>query len=192
MSKKSLCAIILAAGNSSRFGQNKLLFPINNRPMYSYTFELIQKLSPDFSIIITKYPQITKKIDQDTLIVKNTETYLGQSHSMKLGIKAALQQNQNFSGYLFIVCDQPYLKFDSLQKLYDTWQQKNGICALSYKQKRGNPVIFSAKYIPELLKVNGDTGGREVIKKHLNELTLVEVNEPIELVDIDTIDKIIS
>ena len=42
MSKKSLCAIILAAGNSSRFGQNKLLFPINNRPMYSYTFELIK------------------------------------------------------------------------------------------------------------------------------------------------------
>jgi len=32
MYKKSLCVVILAAGNSSRFGANKLLYPINNIP----------------------------------------------------------------------------------------------------------------------------------------------------------------
>lgn len=191
MQKKSLCAIILAAGNSTRFGQNKLLYPVNGRPMYEYTLNLIGKLSPDLSIIVTKYPQIITKIDRNTLVVENNQTYLGQSYSMKKGILAALQQKK-FAGYLFTVCDQPYLKIKSLQKLYDTWQEKGGICALSYNKKRGNPVIFSAEYIPELLQVSGDRGGREVIKNHPDKLTLVETADFAELIDIDTLDCLIS
>lgn len=191
MSKKSLCVIILAAGNSTRFGLNKLLYPVNNRPMYEYTLNLIQKLQPNCTILVTKYPQIIQKINRNIIIVENNATYLGQSHSMQLGIRTALNQNKHFDGYLFIVCDQPYLKIDSLKKLYSIWQDKGGICALSYEQKRGNPVIFSAKYLSKLLKITGDTGGRAIIKSHLNELTLVEVTNPIELTDIDTPDMLI-
>lgn len=42
---KSLCVIMLAAGNSSRFGTNKLLYSINNQPMYQYTLNLIENSS---------------------------------------------------------------------------------------------------------------------------------------------------
>lgn len=192
MSKKSLCAVILAAGDSTRFGQNKLLYPVDGRPMYEYTLNIVKKLSPDLSVIVTKYPQIIKKIDRDILIAENYQTYLGQSHSMKKGILTALKQRQHFAGYMFIVCDQPYLKAESLQKLYDTWQEKGGICALSHDKKRGNPVIFSAEYIPELLQVSGDRGGRAVIKNHQKELTLVETSGPNELIDIDTLNNLIS
>ena len=188
--KKSLCAIILAAGSSSRFGQNKLLYPVGNIPMYEHTVKLIQKLQLDCIILITKYPQIIQKIDRNILVVENNETNLGQSHSMQLGIRAALKQGRHFDGYLFTVCDQPYLTFKSLQKLCAAWQSKGGICALSYRQKRGNPVIFAAKYLPELLQITGDTGGRAVIKNHADDLTLVEVANAAELTDIDTPDSL--
>lgn len=48
-------------------------------------------------------------------------------------------------------------------------------------------MIFAQKYVPELLTIHGDKGGRIVIQKHLDELTLVEVNSAKELVDIDTL-----
>lgn len=53
MYKKSLCVVILAAGNSSRFGANKLLYSINNIPMYQYTLNLIKKLNPKQTILVT-------------------------------------------------------------------------------------------------------------------------------------------
>lgn len=185
---KSLCVIILAAGNSSRFGTNKLLYPINNQPMYQYTLNLIQKLNPAQIILVTKYPEITKKIDPNIIIVKNFDTHLGQSHSMQLALKASQKHISIIDGYLFIVCDQPYLTFSSLKKLSITWQTTDKICALAYQKKRGNPVIFPRRYLPELLKFQGDTGGRTVIQQHINDLCLVEVNSAQELIDIDTLD----
>lgn len=184
---KKLCAILLAAGNSSRFGSNKLLYPINNQPMYQHTVNLIKKLQPEQIILVTKYPEIYKKIDPNISLVINHATYLGQSYSMYLGLQTSLARKSPIDGYLFTVCDQPYLTFTSLKKLYTTWQQTDGICALSYNRKRGNPVIFSHKYIQELLAVKGDQGGRIIINQHLNELTLVEVTSPQELIDIDTL-----
>lgn len=185
---KSLCVIMLAAGNSSRFGTNKLLYSINNQPMYQYTLNLIEKLKPTQIILVSKYPEITKKIDPNIIIVKNYDTHLGQSHSMQLALKASQKHISIIDGYLFIVCDQPYLTFSSLKKLSITWQTTDKICALAYQKKRGNPVIFPKRYLPELLKIQGDTGGRTVIQQHIDDLCLVEVTSAQELIDIDTLD----
>lgn len=184
---QSLAAIILAAGNSSRFGSNKLLYPVNNIPMYKHTVNLINELQPAQKIIVTKYPKLYQDINANFHIVENYATDLGQSHSMQLGIKKSLQLDNQITGFLFIVSDQPYLTLASLVKLYATWQTKQGICALSYKQKRGNPIIFDRKYLNELLAIKGDIGGRSIIKNHLSELTLVEANFAKELCDIDTL-----
>jgi molybdenum cofactor cytidylyltransferase len=51
------------------------------------------------------------------------------------------------------------------------------VIAPTYHQIRGHPVIFSASLVPELLKVKGDVGGREVIRRHREELTEVEVED---------------
>ncbi len=189
--QKSLCAIILAAGNSSRFGSNKLLHMVNKQPMYKYSINLIKLLQPNATVIVTKYPEIIREIqknnrDSSLIIVENHHSELGQSHSMKLGIFAAQKLNCNFDGYLFMVSDQPYLTLASLKKLQQTWQKRGGICALSFEKKRGNPIIFSAQYIPELLHISGDTGGRVIIKNHLPDLTLIEATSARELQDIDT------
>ena len=183
---KTLCAILLAAGNSSRFGSNKLLYPINNQPMYQHTIKLFQQLNTQKIILITKYPEIIKKIDPNIHIIINNDTHLGQSHSMKLALKYLIAQKRHFDGYLFSVCDQPYLQLTSLIKLSTTWQAKGGICALATNNKRGNPIIFSQKYLPDLLNISGDTGGRSILHKYPEEITLVETTKPDELIDIDT------
>lgn len=180
----TLCAIVLAAGNSSRFGSNKLLHEVEEMPMYQHITDLIIKLKPDCAVIVTKYPEIVSRVKDEFTVVINEQTLRGQSYSMQLGIKAA-QQKGRFDGFLFCVSDQPYLSLASLQKLRAVWQVKGGICALSYRGKRGNPVIFSAEYLNELMSVRGDQGGRSIIKRHLNELTLVEADDERELYDID-------
>lgn len=183
--RKTLCAVILAAGASSRFGSNKLLYRIGSRPMYRHTVNLIEKLQPDGRIIVTQYPEIASNVPDDFTVVINNDISPGQSHSMQLGLEAALQK-ASFDGFLFCTGDQPYLSLASLQKLCRAWQESGGICALSHKKRRGSPVIFSAEYFGELMAVRGDTGGRSVIRRHMSELTLVEIDDAKELQDIDS------
>ena len=48
-----------------------------------------------------------------------------------------------------------------------------------------NPKIFSSRYREELLKLSGDTGGRQIIDAHKKDLLLVEAESEDEVKDID-------
>jgi len=58
--------------------------------------------------------------------------------------------------------------------------------APAYRGRRGNPVLFSRSLFPELLTMEGDQGGREVILRHRDEMETVEVEEEEIFLDIDT------
>ena len=49
-----------------------------------------------------------------------------------------------------------------------------------------NPKIFSSRYRDELMNLSGDTGGRQIIASHSDDLLLVEAADEIETIDIDT------
>ena len=75
----------------------------------------------------------------------------------------------------------------TLNLVKDTFiNSDKGIVCVGSGNNKGNPVIFSKKYINELLSLEGDIGGKKIIKGHLNDFQLVNINDEIELVDIDT------
>lgn len=53
-----------------------------------------------------------------------------------------------------------------------------------YKEKAGNPCMFSCELIPELLELSGDSRGRKVAKRH--ECFYIDVEDGKELFDIDS------
>ena len=59
------------------------------------------------------------------------------------------------------------------------------ILQISHDGKAGNPVIFHERYVPELLKIEGDKGGKSVVNQHLEDVFLFEIPDEIELKDID-------
>ena len=52
----------------------------------------------------------------------------------------------------------------------------------------GNPVLFSARLFPELLRETGDRGGRDVVRRHGGEVCLVAVDDPRACLDIDSLE----
>jgi molybdenum cofactor cytidylyltransferase len=69
---------------------------------------------------------------------------------------------------------------------------KRGIIIPVYQGRRGNPVIFAIKYKGELLNLKGDIGGREIIKRHPDDVLEVAVNCEGVLIDIDTMENYTS
>ena len=101
---------------------------------------------------------------------------------MQLGLQAA----GDADAYMFCVCDQPGLTTETLEKLIEEYKKGTaGIVSLAWQGKMRNPKIFSARYKEELMKLEGDTGGRQIIDAHKKDLLLVEAESEDEIKDID-------
>ena len=93
---------------------------------------------------------------------------------------------------MFTVADQPNLSKQSIEALIGAAGQRfrQGYTSqpptfsLCCGERVGNPCMFRADLIPELMQLEGDKGGRSVLKKH--ECCYVEIENEEEFSDIDT------
>lgn len=176
--------ILLAAGNSKRFNGNKLLAIYKEKPIYMHIVNNVLKLEVNKIICVTQYEEIREALLNTNInVVMNTNSSLGISSSIKLGINF----DKEADGYMFMVCDQPFITEKTLKILLDKFiNGEKGIVCVGCGNNKGNPVIFSKKYINELLSLQGDNGGKRILKGHLNDLNVVNIDNEIELFDIDT------
>lgn len=182
-----LALVLLAAGDSRRFHGNKLLHPFQGMRMYQHIIRQINQLPDDMfakKIVVTQYPEIMEDLrNQGFHVVENHESTLGISHSIHLALQEVADQEL---AVCFAVCDQPYLRHETMEMLVRGWKQSGrGIGCLSHQGELGNPAVFSVDYRQELLALEGDVGGRRVIRRHLDDLFLCEVEDGKELVDVD-------
>ena len=176
--------ILLAAGNSKRFNGNKLLVIYKEKPIYMHIVEKVLDLKVNKIICVTQYEEIKEALLNTNInVVMNDNSSLGISSSIKLGINF----DKNADGYMFMVCDQPFISVQTLKSVIDNFiNGDKGIVCVGCGDNKGNPVIFSKRYINELLSLEGDSGGKRILKGHLNDLNIVNVDNEIELIDIDT------
>ena len=114
--------------------------------------------------------------------VPNRHPDWGISHTISLG----LGKLPEMDAALFQVADQPLLRRESVGSLVDFYREHpEHIAALGHGGVRGNPCLFPARLFPELLALQGDHGGNQVIRRHEEDLLLWEVPAP-ELTDVDT------
>ena len=216
--------IYMAAGNSRRFGSNKLLYLYEGKPLYRHGLELLLELKQEMGekltvTVVTQYPEILEEV-QDIFercgmagmqAVFCEKSRLGASYTIRAGIEAVISQDpvsgqpkegQSMMGeknyLMFMVADQPHLTLDSVRKLIRTavsreqsafsgplaeecsrWETLSLRCGST----PGNPCMFRADLIPELMSLTGDQGGRKVLKRHYCQY--VDILDKRELEDVD-------
>lgn len=177
-----IAAILEAAGNSTRFGSNKLLHVMDDgRPMITSIFDAVRPLDLYKKILVTQYDEIAA-MASDFDVVRNDRPDLGISRSMQLGLEAA----GDADAYMFCVCDQPGLTKATLGRLIEAYKKGTaGIVSLAWQGKMCNPKIFSSRYKEELMSLSGDTGGRQILATHKDDILLVEADREAEVKDID-------
>lgn len=181
--------VFLAAGRSARYGEaeeNKLLAEKNGKPMFRYLLDQMEAYSMCIRTVVSRTPQILEYAHgHNMLAVENTDPERGISLSLKLGMEACRKKNPHLQGILFAVCDQPGLKAQTIEQMLEMAVKNPGkiICA-GTDDCMGNPVLLDKRYFPELLELEGDTGGKQVVKKHPDQVLLCETLQQ-ELQDID-------
>lgn len=189
--------IYLAAGNSLRFGSNKLLYKIRGKELYRYGLDNLIKLTSIRNdcklIVVTQYFEIITSYPKLNYIY-SAKCLEGLSYSIKAGIEMIDKQN-NFQ-IMFVVADQINLNYQTLNKMLDAYNSSNySLASMAYQDRAGNPTIFDSIYIDELMKLENDQGGRKIIDQHQDKCLFYQIKNEFELYDIDkledlTVDKV--
>ena len=182
LEEPKIAVILEAAGNSSRFGSNKLLHVMDDgRPMISSILDAVSPLDVYKKVLVTQYDEVAAMAPEFDVVI-NDRPDLGISRSMQLGLHAG----GDADAYMFCVCDQPGLSTTTIERLIEAYKKGTaGIVSLAWQGKMCNPKIFSSRYKEELMRLSGDTGGRQIISAHADDILLVEAESEDEVKDID-------
>ena len=184
-----IAALVLAAGQSRRMGaSNKLLADVGGKPMLSHVLDAVAASNAAVSTVVLGHE--AEKIapllaGRAVKTVQNPDYAQGLSTSLKAGL-AALPDN--IDGVLVILGDMPRITAGHIDKLIAAFNPLEGraICVPTVKGKRGNPVLFAAEFIPEMLQAVGDAGAKHLIGANEDQLCEVPMDDTAPLLDIDT------
>lgn len=179
-----LGCVVMAAGNARRFGENKLTAELQGRSLIRRALEAVPAAGFDAVAVVSQYPEVLALAEEFRFTpVENQHPDWGISHTISLGLEAL---GEDCAAACFLVSDQPLLKRESVAALVELWRSNpEKIAALAHGGVRGNPCLFPARFFPELRALREDRGGNTVIRRHEEDLILLEV-APEELTDVDT------
>jgi molybdenum cofactor cytidylyltransferase len=186
---RRIAAVVLAAGRSSRMGDvNKLLAPVDGVPMVRRVTETVLRASLDPVVVVLGHAAEDVRGALDGLAVGfalNAEHAAGISTSVATGIRAVAG---SVDGAMIVLGDMPWISVPDLRALVEAFapDRRRGICAPVVERKRGNPVLWSARYFRELQTLEGDVGARHLLAVHDDDVCEVCVAGHGVLEDVDT------
>jgi molybdenum cofactor cytidylyltransferase len=82
----------------------------------------------------------------------------------------------------------PQVDADLIDRLIAAFAPEQGALAVvpTIQGKRGNPVLWSRRFFPDLMALEGDVGARNLIGRYGEAVTEVPVTGKAALTDIDT------
>jgi molybdenum cofactor cytidylyltransferase len=183
-----VAALILAAGQARRMGgPNKLLATIGGKPLVRIAAEAALGSRAASVTVVTG--NLAEKIENaltglDVKFVHNPAFAEGLSTSLRVGV-ASLPTD--IDGAVVLLADMPRVTAATIDRLLDAFDPDQGvlIAVPTFEGKRGNPVVWSARFFPELMAVEGDTGGRHLIGANPDAVAEVELGPAVAL-DVDT------
>ena len=182
MRTKDIAVIILAAGQSSRFGAEKIHYYLDTgKSILNTCIEQYQKSFTNISVVLSANDQAEKIItEQGVTVVVSEHSIKGMSQSIISGV----QSQNDASAWLIALADMPYVKPETLSSLAIK-ATFNTIVVPVCGHRNGNPVIFGRDFYNQLISLKGDIGAKQVIKDNFSLVLKVPVDDHGVLLDID-------
>ena len=188
---ESIAGVVLAAGESTRYGQPKQLLDWKGEPFVRAVAGTALRAGLSHVVVVTgaNAERVEAAVqDLDIIVVRNVQWKSGQASSIKAGIgQLTASSLHRVGGAIFLLADQPQLTTSVLRALAEKHAEGlYPVIAPMVMDRRANPVLFDRVTFPDLLTLEGDTGGRAIFHKHRVEY--LPWHDDRLLLDVDTPD----
>ena len=187
-------AVLLAAGESSRFYPQKLFLPWRESTVLEQAVDnLLAARLAGTVVVLGKEARRAEDLlsGRSCRVVVNPDFRSGMGSSLKRGADF-WRETVPFSlsdGLLVALADQPLISPRIINRVISSYQATaRGIVVPVFRGRRGHPVILAGKYLPELAGLNTDVGARFIIRTHPDDILEVEVDSEAILQDIDSLE----
>lgn len=162
-----IAGVILAAGASARFGQPKpLLFWRGETLVHrAARLALEAELRPVLVVCGAEGERVAAAVaDLPVHLIHSQQWQNGQSTSIRAAVHAL---EDRCGGAIFILVDQPFISVPLLVSLVESHVQSQApVIAPLAGDRRANPVLFDRQTFPDLLRLEGDVGGRAIFGRY--------------------------
>jgi molybdenum cofactor cytidylyltransferase len=86
---------------------------------------------------------------------------------------------------IIALADMPFVQVSTFNQVCAALREHE-IVVPTFQGQRGHPVGFQRQYFSELAELDGDSGGRSILKRHADKVFELPVDDPGVLYDIDT------
>lgn len=185
----AICAVILAAGQSSRMEDgHKLLLDLDGQPLISTVVEaaLASKLTEVLLVTGHRFEEIAQAVaDKNIRTIHNPHYREGLSTSLRIGIQSVAPDTD---AALVLLGDMPQITPEMIDQLIDQYEPAANpaqIVAGAHGGRRGHPVLWDRAYFNALCEIEGDKGAKKVITTNIHALQLIELDNQSQM-DVDT------
>ena len=178
-----VASIVLAAGGSTRMDPNlciKQLLPLVDDTLVGHSVKVSMKSKVNTIKVVVgnRHKEVVSSLRHVGVeTVKNENWSIGQSESLKIGLKSL---DDDIGAVIFLLADQPFVDSDLINALILKYYETAAlIVAPKVNGKQANPVLFDRDIWSELLMIKGDIGGRNVVDKYKGCVEWIEWDDSI-------------
>lgn len=176
---RKVAIIILAAGGSRRLGRPKQLVEFGGKTLIRHAAEIAlgTKCRPVVVVIGADSERVRSELKGlDVRAVENLEWETGMDSSIRAGLKEVA----DVEGVVMMLCDQPLVTSDIIEKL----AMSSRLAGAEYGGGVGVPAFFGREFFGELNGLKGDEGAKRILIRNNAE----KIPCPEAEVDVDTPD----
>ena len=185
--KPRIAAVVLAAGQSTRMGSNKLLAELHGKPLVVQTVAQVQASGVDEVVVVTGHQAAEVRAalaGAGAKFVNNPNYAEGLAASVKAGIAAV----QDFDAAFICLGDMPLIRAADMQRMMAAFDVEEGrtLIAPAQGRKLGNPVLWGQEHFVALTALEGDRGARSLLEAQRDAIVEIAVEHDGIMLDADT------
>lgn len=188
-SSHKVAALVLGAGRSSRMGeQNKLLACVGGIPMLQRVVDAALKAEVVATTVVTgcQAREVHHLLcKREVNFVHNADYQSGLASSLKSGLRAL---PGDIDGVIILLADMPFINSVHINELLAEFNPatERDIVVPIRNGRLGNPIIWSARYLPAMMKLRGDRGARPLLEEFAANVWEVPMGDDAIFMDVDT------
>jgi molybdenum cofactor cytidylyltransferase len=182
----TVLGLVLAAGGSTRMGRPKQLAELDGRPLLAHVLAALEG-APVGRVVVALGGAAAEVLDRvdlgraEALVVEGWTAGMGHVLASTLA-----RAGDDWRAVVVLLGDQPLVPGAAVARVVEAWRAGAGpVVTATYGGRPGHPKLFDRRLLPDLLRLAGDTGARDLVAAHPGWVHRVEVGDLGSDADVD-------